>query len=254
MTGTVPRTSPTASPEPSRFPELNSPAPLTGAVRPCPADSVRLLRNGGFGRLCCTICRSYLRRGYDAPGQNFWSYFSSAGGKQQGTAACLVGDSGARGGGAGWLRERVGSAADCCGGDISGGARRGSPAVGPGSPSAGQGSPADQGPSAPDTPTARASAPSAGATLATVQDIGATREISNPQGDGFTAIHDVLGQNYAEASTLDTYDVAATSLRPCRLAVVSLAVGQRVLGLLATHRSGGAGSPCPSLSDDFGSA
>jgi hypothetical protein len=46
----------------------------------------------------------------------------------------------------------------------------------------------------------------------------------------------------------------ATSSRPCRLAVVSLAVGQRVLGLLATHRSGGAGSACPSLSDDFGSA
>ena len=88
----------------------------------------------------------------------------------------------------------------------------GSPAADPGTPSAVQSSPADQEHSAPSTPTARASAPSAGTTLATVQDIGATREISNPQGDGFTAIHDVLGQNYAEASTLDTYDVAGNQL------------------------------------------
>jgi hypothetical protein len=83
---------------------------------------------------------------------------------------------------------------------------------GPGSPAADQSSPADQEPSAPSTPTALASAPSPGTALATVQDIGATKEISNPQGNGFTAIHDVLGQNYVEASTLNTYDAAGNQL------------------------------------------
>jgi hypothetical protein len=89
---------------------------------------------------------------------------------------------------------------------------RGSPAADSGSPPADQGSLAGQGSSASGTPSAPAVAPSPGAVLATVQDIGATRELSNPQGDGFTAIHDVLGQNYAEASTLDTYDVAGNQL------------------------------------------
>jgi hypothetical protein len=117
-----------------------------------------------------------------------------------------------------------------------------SPTVDAGSP-ADQGSPAEPGSPAANAPTGAAAAPSPGATLATVQDIGATREISNPQGDGFTAIHDLLGQNYAEASTLDTYDVAGDQLASlptgsftgdCGAADVVNSAGRLVITLLIT--------------------
>jgi hypothetical protein len=116
-------------------------------------------------------------------------------------------------------------------------------AAGAGSPSAGKG-PAPSSAST-STPTSPATAPSPGTSLATVPDIGATREISNQQGDGFTAIHDVLGQNYAEASTLDTYDVAGNQLASlsagsftgdCGAADVVNSVGRLVITLLISTR------------------
>ncbi len=118
-----------------------------------------------------------------------------------------------------------------------------SPADNGGSPPVGQGSPGDNGSPAVNPPTGPATAPSPGAALGTVQDIGATREISNPQGDGFTVIHDLLGTNYAEASTLDTYDVAGSQLASlsagsftgdCGAADVVNSAGRLVITLLIT--------------------
>ena len=119
-------------------------------------------------------------------------------------------------------------------------------ASGGGSPPADSGPPpAGQGSSGSGAPTAPAVAPSPGTVLATVQDIGATRELSNPQGDGFTAIHDVLSQNYAEASTLDTYDIAGNQLATlpagsftgdCGAADVVNSAGRLVITLLISTR------------------
>lgn len=145
---------------------------------------------------------------------------------------------------ASWVVAVLASAvlAGCAGGSAAPtSAASASPAASaPGSAPAGQGS------SAASAPAGPAAAPTPGATLATVQDIGATREISNPQGDGFTAIHDVLGQNYAEASTLDTYDAAGNRLASlsagsftgdCGAADVVNPAGRLVITLLITTTS-----------------
>lgn len=92
-------------------------------------------------------------------------------------------------------------------------------------------------------PTGAAVAPSPGSALATVDNIGATTVISNRAGDGFTVVHDLLGTNYTEQSTLETYDAAGNHLASlhagqftgdCGAADVINSAGRLVITLLIT--------------------
>lgn len=103
------------------------------------------------------------------------------------------------------------------------------------SPAADTGSPA---------PTAPATAPPPGTTLATVDNIGATTVISNTDGDGFTAVHDLFDlSSNTDQSTIDTYDVAGNQLASlsagsftgdCGAADVENSAGRLIITLLIT--------------------
>ena len=76
-----------------------------------------------------------------------------------------------------------------------------------------------------------------------MDNIGATTVISNRAGDGFTVVHDLLGTNYTEASTLETYDAAGNQLASlhagqftgdCGAADVINSAGRLVITLLVT--------------------
>jgi hypothetical protein len=76
-----------------------------------------------------------------------------------------------------------------------------------------------------------------------VDNIGATTVISNRAGDGFTVVHDLLGTDYSEQSTLETYDAAGNQLASlragqftgdCGAADVINSAGRLVLTLLIT--------------------
>lgn len=92
--------------------------------------------------------------------------------------------------------------------------------------------------------TAAATAPAPGTTLASIDDTGATTVNSNTEGNGFTAVHDLLGQGYTEDSTLDTYDMAGNHLATlpvgsftgdCTAADVQNPAGRLIITLLITQ-------------------